>query len=433
MNIKRDKLEDLIAWKDRPTRKPLILNGARQVGKSWLVREFGKSYFKDNILTINFEKRRELHAVFEKNLDVTRIVREIGIITETKIIAGKTLLFFDEIQECPDALMSLRYFYEEMPNLHLIAAGSLLDFAYSTNPYPVGRVETLELQPISFIEFLHARGRISTSHFIKTGDWENIEESVVLKNILEEDYRHYVIVGGMPACVSAFLERGDYLEVEKIQDDLLYSYEQDFKKYRPQVNEECLLDILLNASKFIGGQIIYTKLSERFTSPTVKKGLELLKTARLLISVENVSISRLPLTSSGKQFKVFYLDIGLMVRKAGIGFKSIYFKNELSAAFQGVLAEQFVAQQLATHQSSNLKYWARTEGSASSEVDFVIALEGKIIPIEVKAGKKGALKSLNYVLENYPNIEKAIVFSNAPSGVDGKIHYLPIWFAGVKI
>jgi uncharacterized protein len=199
------------------------------------------------------------------------------------------------------------------------------------------------------------------------------------------------------------------------------------------VSDECLLDILSNASKFIGNQIIYTKLSEKFTSPTVKKGLELLKTARLLMSVENVSISRLPFTSSGKQFKVFYLDIGLMVRKAGIDFKSIYFKNELSAAFQGVLAEQFVAQQLATYQGSNLKYWARTEGSASSEVDFVIASEGKIIPIEVKAGKKGALKSLNYVLENYPNIEKAIVYSNAPSGVDGKIHYLPIWFAGVKI
>jgi predicted AAA+ superfamily ATPase len=257
--------------------------------------------------------------------------------------------------------------------------------------------------------------------------------SVVIKNILDEEYKNYLIIGGMPACVSAFLEREDYFEIEKIQDDLLYSYEQDFKKYRPQVNEECLLDILLNTSKFIGGQIIYTKLSDRFTSPTVKKGLELLKTARLLISTENVSISRLPFTSSGKQFKVFYLDIGLMVRKAGIGFKSIYFKNELGTAFQGVLAEQFVAQQMAAHQSSNLKYWARTEGSASSEVDFVVASEGKIIPIEVKAGKKGALKSLNYVLENYPNIEKAIVYSNAPASVDGKIHFLPIWFAGLKI
>ena len=198
------------------------------------------------------------------------------------------------------------------------------------------------------------------------------------------------------------------------------------------MSEDCLLDILSNATKFIGNQIIYTKLSERFTSPTVKKGLELLKTAHLLHTVENVSISGLPFTSSGKQFKVFYLDIGLMLRKSGIDLRSIYFKNELNPAFQGAIAEQFVAQQLVAHQGTKLKYWARTEGSASSELDFVIASEGKIIPIEVKAGKKGALKSLKYVLEKFHHIEKAIVYSNAHSGVDGKIHFLPIWLAGIK-
>jgi predicted AAA+ superfamily ATPase len=171
MNIARDRLLDLINWKDSPTRKPLILNGACQVGKSWLIKEFGKLHFDGNILTLNFEKRRELHAIFKKNLDVNRIIREIEIINETKILEGKTLLFFDEIQDCPDALMSLRYFYEEMPNLHLIAAGSLLDFAFSSDPYPVGRVETLELHPISFVEFLAARGKIKIADSIKMGDW----------------------------------------------------------------------------------------------------------------------------------------------------------------------------------------------------------------------------------------------------------------------
>ena len=431
MKIYRDKLEELVKWKGKASRKPLLLNGARQVGKSWLVREFGESHFNGKVLTINFEKRRDIHTVFEKNLDVKRIILEIGLTTETKIAEGEILLFFDEIQECPNALMSLRYFYEEMPNLHLIAAGSLLDFAFSENPYPVGRVETLDLQPISFVEFLQARGRHATAHFIKTGELQNLE-SEILKNILEEEYHNYLIVGGMPECVSAFAQNSDYSEVQKIQDDLLYAYEQDFKKYRPQVSEDCLLDILSNATKFIGNQIIYTKLSERFTSPTVKKGLELLKTAHLLHTVENVSISGLPFTSSGKQFKVFYLDIGLMVRKSGIDFRSIYFKNELNPAFQGAIAEQFVAQQLVAHQGTKLKYWARTEGSASSELDFVIASEGKIIPIEVKAGKKGALKSLKYVLEKFHHIEKAIVYSNAHSGVDGKIHFLPIWLAGIK-
>ena len=255
MKIYRDKLEELIKWKGKASRKPLLLDGARQVGKSWLVWEFGESHFNGKVLTINFEKRKDIHAVFKKNLEVKRIILEIGLATETKIAEGEILLFFDEIQEYPNALMSLRYFYEEMPNLHLIAAGSLLDFVFSKNPYPVGRDETLDLQPISFVEFLKARGRHTTAHFIKMGELQNFE-SEILKNYLEEEYHNYLIVGGMPECVSAFAQNSDYSQVQKIQDDLLYAYEQDFKKYRPQVSEDCLLDTLSNATKFIGNQTI---------------------------------------------------------------------------------------------------------------------------------------------------------------------------------
>ena len=431
MDIQRDKLQDLINWKTKINRKPLILNGARQVGKSWLVSKLGEIAFSGNILTINFEKRKEVHQVFKKNLVPERIILELGLILDTNIEVGNTLLFFDEIQDCPDALMSLRYFYEEMPNLHLIAAGSLLDFAYSTNPYPVGRVETLDIFPITFFEFLKAKSPKNSAYSLLSDKNFDIPDSLLDK--LESEYLEYLIVGGMPASLKYYFETKNFEGVLKIQDDLLYSYEQDFKKYKPQIDEECLKDVLKNSIQYIGNQIIYTKLSDRFTGPTIKKAHELLKTARLIHRVENVSVSKLPLTVSGKRFKTFYLDIGLLVRKKGLDPKNIYLKTDLYAAFQGELAEQFVAQQLVSSLGSELYYWAREAGSASAEVDFVIAKDGEIIPIEVKAGKNTKIKSMVNLLESYPNIKKAIVYSTKNQKAEGKIEYIPIYLAGLRV
>lgn len=431
MDIQRDKLQDLINWKTKINRKPLILNGARQVGKSWLVSKLGEIAFSGNILTINFEKRKEVHQVFKKNLVPERIILELGLILDTNIEVGNTLLFFDEIQECPDALMSLRYFYEEMPNLHLIAAGSLLDFAYSTNPYPVGRVETLDIFPITFFEFLKAKSPKNSAYSLLSDKNFDIPDSLLDK--LESEYLEYLIVGGMPASLKYYFETKNFEGVLKIQDDLLYSYEQDFKKYKPQIDEECLKDVLKNSIQYIGNQIIYTKLSDRFTGPTIKKAHELLKTARLIHRVENVSVSKLPLTVSGKRFKTFYLDIGLLVRKKGLDPKNIYLKTDLYAAFQGELAEQFVAQQLVSSLGSELYYWAREAGSASAEVDFVIAKDGEIIPIEVKAGKNTKIKSMVNLLGSYPNIKRAIVYSTKNQNAEGKIEYIPIYLAGLRV
>ncbi len=431
MDIQRDKLQDLINWKSKTNRKPLILNGARQVGKSWLVTKLGEIAFSGNIVTINLEKRREVHQVFRKNLVPERIVLELGLILDANIKSGKTLLFFDEIQECPDALMSLRYFYEEMPDLHLIAAGSLLDFSFSDYPYPVGRVETLDISPISFFEFLKAKNPNNSAYSLLADREFDIPDSLLYK--LEGEYLEYIVVGGMPASVKYYLETKDFEGVKKIQDDLLYTYEQDFKKYKPQIDEDCLKDVLKNSIQFIGNQIIYTKLSDRFTGPTIKKAHELLKTAKLIHSVENVSVSRLPLTVSGKRFKTFYLDIGLMVRKNGLGAKNIYLKTDLYATFQGELAEQFVSQQLVSHHGSELYYWAREEGSASAEVDFVIAKAGEIIPIEVKTGKNTKIKSLVNLLQSYPNIKRAVVYSSKTQKSEGKIEYIPIYLAGLRV
>jgi uncharacterized protein len=423
----REKITHLLTWKDKSNRKPLIVNGARQVGKSWLIRDFGNTYFSGQVILVNFEKNKDLHTIFKKNLEVKRILFELSLALNTSIEAGKSLLFFDEIQACPEALGSLRYFYEEMPQLHLIAAGSLLDFEFRNQPFPVGRVEMMNLYPMTFYEFLLANNKQTLAHLLKNPP-ENLPEGI--ENFFEEDFNRYLIIGGMPECVQYFVEKQDLLGIKAIQDDLLYTYEQDFKKYQPTINADCLSDILENGTKFIGHQIIYTKLSERFSSPTIKKGVELLKTARLLHSVPNVSVSGLPLTASGKQFKLFFLDVGLLLRKSRLDYQHLYIKRQLTAAFQGMLAEQFVAQQLIAQYDQSLFYWARNEAGASSEIDFVVVENAKILPIEVKSGTKGALRSLHYLLNQYQHIEKAIVFSQAKPGVEDKIQFMPIFFAG---
>lgn len=424
----REKINDLLYWKTKTNRKPLIVNGARQVGKSWLINHFGQQQFKGQVTTINFEKSKNLHGIFKPDFDVKRIVFEINLALNTNIVAGKHLLFFDEIQACPQALGCLRYFYEDMPNLHLIVAGSLLDFEFKNQPFPVGRVETLNLYPLTFYEFLIAKGKNNLAQLLKS-PYTNAPETV--EQFFEEDFNLYLIVGGMPECVKYFIDTNNLLGVKNIQNDLLYSYEQDFKKYQPSINSDCLLDILENATKHIGNQIIYTKLSDRFSSPTIKKGVDLLKTARLLYAVQNVGVKNLPLTASGKQFKLFFLDVGLLLCKSNLQYQQLYIKKELSAAFKGMLAEQFVAQQLIAQTNQHTYYWARTESGTSSEIDFVMQEEGRIVPIEVKAGKSGSLKSLHYLLNNNPQITEAVVFSLAKHGSIDKIQYIPIYWAGM--
>lgn len=423
----REKILDLQTWKDKPNRKPLLLNGARQVGKSWLVKHFGKNHFDGKFIEINLEKNRDLHVVFKKNSDVKRIIFELELLLNVTFKPGKDLFFIDEIQSCPEALISLRYFYEELPDLHLIAAGSLLDFEFRDIPFPVGRVEVLDLYPLTFYEFLLARNKQNLAQLLELSH-DSIPYDV--NSYFEEDFNLYLVVGGMPECVDYFVRTNDLAGVSKIQDDLWYSFQQDFKKYNPKVDTDCLLDILENSTKYIGNQIIYSKLTERFSNPTIKKGVEVLKTARILHKVQNVSVSSLPLVASGKQFKMYFLDIGLLLRISKIDYKNLFVKRELAAAFQGMLAEQFVAQQLIAKLGNGLQYWARTETGANAEVDFVFQKNNSILPIEVKAGKSGSLKSLHYLLQHHPNLSKAIVFSVAKTGKEASIDFVPIYWAG---
>ncbi|TAF95986.1 MAG: DUF4143 domain-containing protein [Cytophagia bacterium] len=422
----REKLNKLVEWKHKSNRKPLILNGARQVGKSWLIREFGRLHF-EQVIEINFEKNLEYHQIFKTNLDPRRILREIALLKGKNISAKIDLLFFDEIQMCPEALMALRYFYEEMPDLHLIAAGSLLDFTFRHIPFPVGRVEFETLHPMTFAEFLMARNRKNLLELIKN---EPHSISDAIETLIYDELQNYFVVGGMPECIKLYCENEDFNAVSEVQHDLMYSFRQDFRKYQPQVNSDCLLDILENTSKNIGNQTIYSKLTDRFTGPTIKQGHQVLCMARLLHKIENVGITALPLVASGKQFKTFFLDIGLLLSTSKFNFREAYINKNLLATYEGKLAEQFVAQQLMA-QNNDLKYWARTEPAANAEIDFVILENNEIMPVEVKAGTKGSLKSLHYLLDNYKNITSATVFGKMKFGTNDKINFKPMYMAGM--
>ncbi len=422
----RVSIKHLDQWHKKKNRKPLIINGARQIGKSWLVRYFGENTYSKNFVELNFEKKPQLCKIFDRDLDIQRILIEIEI-SENVTIDTKTLLFLDEIQQCPKAIMALRYFYEDHPKQAVIAAGSLLEFQLKDMPFPVGRVEILHLFPMNFEEFLIATKNDKLLPYVQLKK----KASEVIENKIYHELLNYYWVGGMPACVKEFVETKNYKTVRKIQEDLLYTFQQDFSKYSPQVNKDCLLDILNSVSNNIGGQIIYSKLSERSSMPTIKKGVLVLATAKIFTLVNNVSADSLPFTISNKQFKALFIDIGLLLCVSKVNFESIFLNSDLNTNFTGAWAEQFVGQQLLANHFQPLHYWARTKANSSAEVDFLIEKEGKIIPIEVKSGKSGKLRSLHILLSEHPNIKEALIYSKAQDGREGKLRFLPIYSAGI--
>ncbi|MDP3434564.1 MAG: AAA family ATPase [Bacteroidota bacterium] len=432
--MKRQITSKLLQWKDSTTRKPLILRGARQTGKSYTINEFGNIHFEGITHIINFEKRTDWHSVFDLNYDVNRIVGELEILTGKRITPGKDLLFFDEIQECPNAIASLRYFYEQMPDLHVIAAGSLLEFALGNISFPVGRVQLMNMHPMSFQEFLMATGNEPAAQLINDIPKE-VPESVHL--MLIGELKKYFFVGGMPESVKTYVETQSLNEVFNIQSDLLATFRQDFLKYTPRIDPGCLNSVLSSIPQKVGQQIKYSGLAEGYSNPTIKKAFDLLETARLFRKVRNASPAGLPLgaSASDKKFKVIMLDVGLLGSFFG-GSRSLeYAKTSLLAVFQGAMAEQFVGQEILANTNNDLFYWAREAKSSNAETDYLIEKHGKIIPVEVKSGKGGSLKSLHLLLETYPNVDEAFVFSDSQYGKADrqKISFIPLYFTASAV
>lgn len=429
--MKRNFTEKLKDWNNMSVRKPLIIRGMRQTGKTWCVRDFAKTFYQDTFLEVNFEFSRQWHSVFERDLNPKRICEELELISGIPIKGGKTLLFFDEIQLCPRALASLRFFYEKMPEVPVIAAGSLLDFALEEIQFPVGRVKFAELHPMSFAEYIAASGNDLLAAVV-SGVPKELSDSVHAK--LLEELRLYSIVGGLPECVKTRIEGGSLLDVRSVQNDLIIAFEQDFAKYPKHMDATILRDVWRNAYMSVSRQISYAALSREHTGVTNKKAIELLEKARLVKLSRAVASATLPFDlNATPRIKPFAGDIGLYQAMSGRPADEVLRETDLLATYNGALAEQFVAQELAASLGgSEPHWWKRDAKNAQAEVDFMVAVGGKVQPIEVKSGAAGRLKSLHQLLKESLSVNDAVVLSSARFGElpDQRLRFIPIYFAG---
>ena len=426
--MKRLIESQLLSWKNSPRRKPLVIRGARQVGKTYTVTGFGRANF-NSCLVVDFERNPEFRKIFENNLQPSRIINELELASANRIISGETLVFFDEIQECPKALIALRYFYEEMPELHIIAAGSLLEFALGENSFPVGRVQFAEIYPLNFIEFQLALNNERAVEYLSGSPKELSESS---HQFLLNQLKDYFFVGGMPEAVKTFAESKSINRAIEVQGEICNSLKQDFAKYNPHVDKQCLIAVLSSLAKNVGKQTKYASLSEEYSNPTLKKAYQTLVQAKLVHKINSVNPQGFPLSvMTSKVFKSFMLDIGIMNYLCGIYKTDEYFKKDLLGIYRGAMAEQFVGQEMASNQNNEMFYWSRQAKSSTAEIDYVIYVNDRIIPVEVKSARSGRLRSMHQYLKEYPDCTGGYVFSaNKFSELpDQKLTFLPLYFA----
>lgn len=413
--MKRNALEDLDDWFDRKNRKPLIIRGARQVGKTSLVRMFAQSHF-ENLVEINFDLNPEKSALFASR-DVEQIIRLLEVDLDANIIPGKTLLFLDEIQSAPEIIPLLRYFYEEMPALHVIAAGSLLEFALTDHTFsmPVGRIEYLFMGPMSFSEFLAANGKEKLRVFLadyQLGDPlpQSIHETLL--GLLKV----YCIVGGMPAAVKAYAQSGDLRLVSREQSSILQTYRDDFSKYGNRIDTRLLGTVFTAIPRLVGQKIKYVNIDRNQRAKPLADCIEMLEMARVIYGVVHSAGNGIPLGSetNSKDRKPLFLDVGLLCCALGLKATDLHQAASLILVNSGAVAEQFAGQQLlyreASYAEPKLYYWNREQRSSSSEVDYLLAHGTQVVPVEIKAGKVGSLKSL-HVFAAEKGIARAVRFN----------------------
>jgi predicted AAA+ superfamily ATPase len=426
----RNILQDLLKWKDSPRRKPLVVRGARQVGKTWAVEHFAASSF-ESVVKLDFEKRPDFGTLFAGDLGAKGLVEQMEIVCGRKITPGRTLLFFDEIQACPRALMALRYFAEELPGLHVVASGSLLEFAMREIPVPVGRVSYLQMHPMTFAEYLRAVGNERGAEFVSAPP---AAASKAVHEALLAEVRRYCFTGGLPECVAAAAGGALLADVFAIQDDLVAAYRDDFAKYAGRADRTCLDLVMRQAARSAGEQIIYTKLAEGFAGQTVRHAFDLLCMARIIRKIPVVSLAGVPLGASAneRKFKAAFLDVGLMQRLCGVSVEAAVPERDLLALYRGKLAEQFVAQELLAAHGREVYYWARDARGSEAEVDYAVEVDGKVFPVEVKSGAGGSLKSLHLALREFPECPAGIVLYSGEYAErpEARLRFVPLYYAG---
>jgi len=403
----RKQLEFLETWLRNKNRKPVIIRGARQVGKSTLVELFAREQQKTFRL-VNLERHPELSSVFSTK-DPQQIIQQLVFLPNMGRVGADSFLFLDEIQAVPEAIPALRYFYEDLPELPVVSAGSLLEFALTDHTFsmPVGRVQYLHMGPMTFSEFLLAVGEERLNDFITHYKLGQTVGEVVHQRLLEL-LRSYYYVGGMPEAVAVFAETRSYKSVSEVHNSIIETYRDDFPKYAGTRNLSRMLNVFNFAARNIGIKIKYSNISTRDQSITIKKDIELLAMARVISKVIHSHCSGLPLQADveEKVYKLLFLDVGLMNAICGLDWRSISQMEEIKLVNQGAVAEQFIGQHLqamlADSPNRELNYWLREGRSSNAELDFVIALGGDIIPIEVKSGATGSLKSLHQFMGSKP-------------------------------
>ncbi|HGJ67593.1 TPA: ATP-binding protein [bacterium] len=399
--MERNALIKLKDWQTQVTRLPLILRGARQVGKTWLLKAFGRECFQHTAY-INFEANRSIHKLFASDLSIDKLLLGLRVETKAKIEPGKTLIIFDEIQECPGALTALKYFAEEAPQYHVAAAGSLLGVAlHAGTSFPVGKVQFLDLAPLSFLEFIAALGEAELGRIVMNEDWQMVE---AFRLRLMELLGYYLCVGGMPEVVNNFREHSDLDDVREIQNRLLTAYEQDFSKYAktdivPRIRavwQSIPAQLSREQKKFVYGLI-----REGARAREYETAIEWLCDAGLAHKVWRVVKPGLPLRSYRElnHFKLYFLDVGLLSAHMGVPPRAILDGDRLFTEYKGALTEQYVCQELSLQDIFNVAYWSAD--NARSEVDFLIQYDTAIIPLEVKSAENLQAKSLKVYRDKF--------------------------------
>ncbi len=420
----------LIEWKNSSYRKPLIIRGARQIGKTTAVRHLGKTF--SHFVEVNFEANKKWGSIFEETLNPKQLLLDLELLTEKKIIPGQTLLFFDEIQSCPQALLSLRYFYETMPELHLIAAGSLLDFAIDEVGVPVGRVQFLYMYPLSFLEYLWASEKNILIEAILTASLENPLQDIIHEK-LNRLIGEYLTIGGMPEAVSYWLETKDYNKCLEIHHDLLTAFKQDFHKYARQTQIKHVEHLFQYIPHQAGQVFRYSRIPGEFRKRELAPALNLLMKANIVTPIFHSAAQGIPLGAQAnlEKYKLILVDVALTQALLGLTSSEWILNPENTFVNKGMIAEAFVGQELLAYapsrQAPSLYYWHRDQPTSQAEVDYLIIKQQQIIPVEVKAGKGSTLRSMHAFLKDHPQTPYGIRFSTQNYSVYEKIYSYPLY------
>jgi len=445
--MKRLIEQDLLAWFQASKRKPLVIRGARQVGKTWLVREFARKYVP-HLIELNFEDRPDFRELFSSN-DPQIILENIELALNITIDKSRSLLFLDEIQVVPEILAKLRWFAEKSPELAVIATGSLLDFVLAEHEFsmPVGRISYLHLEPLSFNEFILAKGKNKLFEYIKHYQLAKDIPDIIHQELLQLT-KEYTVIGGLPDAVDSWCDNRSLLAVNHIHHDIVATYRDDFAKYSGRVPLERLEDILNSVPKLLGKKFMYTRVNKDVQAASLKRAFDLICKARICHRVSACSANGIPLASERKEhvFKAVFLDSGLALAVLGLNLRHVARINTIELNNEGGIAEQLTGQLLRTIEpsfiESDLFYWTRENKSTSAEIDYIIQHGPHLIPVALKAGATGRLRSLHYFMHlkklkyalrfcaDQPNLSTVEVKLADGQDVEYKLLSLPFYLIG---